>query len=922
MRVLTYSDPFNINNNEKIWNIVKRYPHFCASNTLVQGLTYRYGRESFGYINTVDELLKKLYGTWLEDPSIQVTIFLTVSKLIKDIEDLALRGAFEFNKKEVTDAIMFLISLKADSSQFDRDQLNKEQIKVLEMYDYIKTMPLYKKFIALDEVDIVDFEDAVRKTLISNIQDEVNKGYKKEEQIHLKDLKTAYGILGKRIDELYIEIQGIEVDGHEAYAKRERKEKQLSLIKHFKDLLDNEQEDSLHTIVIHGIHRITPMLYFLINQMRKWNIEVVFLVNYCANIPSIYSTWDRVYEWCGLLEGKEAICLEQHNKVGKAIAQLLEGKEVTENLEGMQILKYDNLMTFANEEVSDKFKNAEKKLYKMESQYYAVKGKEINEILKVYFPEHFKEKQFLAYPIGQFILGIYNMWDFDKASVRINDASLMECIVADLYSDILSTVLLDTWYKIKLYFSDIEYIDEYEERLEVLKNNKRYIDLAGDLYWYKRISFFAIAKEDLEAFGGFLNFIKEKSEKLFAGRDPKDEIEYGEHFKELITLIEKPVTYLNKHEKELELINGIKEKFAEYEGSKITGSFQDVQEAIGLYLSSNKDEGDSSNWIVRDFEQVDGGVLLSEVLSEDDDYTDAYHLALVSNKHMTKETTDLLNWPLTVEMFKGYKELESAIPVITKGITERKAFLRYSLFYATFFTRKKIMLSYIGEEDGEEQSAYYVLRALGLKEKEIAASFKRTFKKTIKKSNSEFKREISKNVEDRELFSICPYKYLLARCFQEPIIYSSDYHIKYYISNEISIKLTPYKEANNIEQLLDEAYEQVHKLFPFWNELALADLKRTSKKNLRNAEGDIKEWYKRRKRNFLLASWEIEDRKTKQKIQKMQFNKDDVDKLAKIYMEGESLYPDFKDLPHEKVCEHCSYTEICLRNYCEVRENV
>ena len=46
IRVYTYSDPFKLNERQ-FWGDITKYPHICASHTLVQGLNSYYKRGSF-----------------------------------------------------------------------------------------------------------------------------------------------------------------------------------------------------------------------------------------------------------------------------------------------------------------------------------------------------------------------------------------------------------------------------------------------------------------------------------------------------------------------------------------------------------------------------------------------------------------------------------------------------------------------------------------------------------------------------------------------------------------------------------------------------------------------------------------------------------------------------------------------------------
>lgn len=85
----------------------------------------------------------------------------------------------------------------------------------------------------------------------------------------------------------------------------------------------------------------------------------------------------------------------------------------------IDVLEFDNQTEFAGY-IAKKFESAELErskdayahpaLYYMEEQIYSANSG-VNDILKIYFPEQFGERDFLDFPIGHFFISITNMWD-------------------------------------------------------------------------------------------------------------------------------------------------------------------------------------------------------------------------------------------------------------------------------------------------------------------------------------------------------------------------------------------------------------------------------------------------------------------------------------------------------------------------------
>ena len=87
MRILTYADPFSLRDHPEIWELITHHPHYCASDTLVQGLSDYYGRESFDLIRPIQDLIDIYMAGYSDNPVNDMQLYLTVTGLIRDWED-------------------------------------------------------------------------------------------------------------------------------------------------------------------------------------------------------------------------------------------------------------------------------------------------------------------------------------------------------------------------------------------------------------------------------------------------------------------------------------------------------------------------------------------------------------------------------------------------------------------------------------------------------------------------------------------------------------------------------------------------------------------------------------------------------------------------------------------------------------------
>ena len=917
MRIFTYPDPFEIQSNSELWDVITKHPHFCASDTLLQGLETEYKRTSFGILRTINSLVNKVLGAYVNNPRNDVQMFLDVSSCIRNMPDGELKSAFRFNIANVVESIKSLIMLECEPDKF-ADDISEEQKTLLDIYKTIIKLPCVEPFNDLKNMDKKKIVELAKLTINEEIEYLCNRDLENAKNnlgisLPLYTLQDGYDAITKIIADLERKNQEAPDFDLEAI----NYDDEIKNAKHILSLINNTPDELFDRIIVHGVHRITPEMYFLFNLLEKNGIEVIFLINYAKNLPNTYQTWREVYSWCDTKFEylSEVDIASKRGNLGVSIAKVIEGKK-TALKPKEEVTIFGNLTSFTDREVRQTFKKAGEHLNKMKTQYYAVSGKTSNEILKIYFPDQFNEKPFLSYPIGQFILGIYQMWNFDKSTLCLDDKSLCECAVSNIY--ICKINMFDLVNKIKLYFSNCETIDEYFERIEVLSTSIKIVNSNNRFKSLEKLSFFNINLKDLDEFKNFLIFVNDTAKRLF--RESDNTIDFGKHFATLIEIISTPALKGNALSKtEKDLIDEITKKLSQCADGEILGNIEDVKDALAFYLSA-KTKGDTSNWIVRDFEQIDGAVLLSRKTK-----AKYYHFALLSNSHMTNQDDDVLSWPLTNDMFTSYSQADSAISAVTKGLLERRNFLKFSLFYGTFFAKKEVKLSYIEEENGLEQVPYYLLKILDMKMNSYKENETTPFIDGNKreKEMSTFS-SMKVDEEGKELFSICPYKFMQNCVLKSSIEYNNEYHIKYFVSHfmysyvksVLDVKELITINSKQMEKKIQKEFKYLRRLFPFWNEVVFVDIENKAREELyncaRNGNNPFTEpTYERRKENFLIAQWIDYSNKTKQ----MDFYKEGINEKIESYMQSQQLYPSRKELPHKKVCENCNYNEVCLRDY-------
>lgn len=892
IKIYTYKDPFYID-KYSYWEEVKDAPHLCVSQTLVQGLIRKYKRMEFSYLFYIDTVIEEVYKEWFKSTETKIKQYIKVSEQVAKIDDEKIKRSFKFNQSKVLDAIRMVKELELDLN-INIDRLSREQ----------------RVFI--------DILNSIQDESCFSIIDE----YKSKE---VKDIKNAMdNLIDKDIDKLHKNGKSIKEQEERLYLEKVK-----------------NSNHRLSKIVIHGVHRFDSKLFYFIKNIERMGIDIIFLINYDDEYKRIYETWKNVYKWTNKELIVEKINLDsEHQDIGIAIGKLLEGdfKKVNEcYLNLYKVNVFDNLTSFSSSICAEYDKALEKSKQKlrpgqvvkpnqtlknMDKQYYATNNRYINDILKTYYPEQFGEKQFLSYPIGQFILSIYNMWDNIKNTIKVNDKDIRECLIPIFDNTENNSSIIETYDKVKIYFKNKEYIDDIINSLKKLKSSISKINRDNDYKNLKKLSFYAVSQDDISILINAFIGIREIANAIFReSKVNRDSISYSKHYKKLLDIISSKIVGVDDISKrEKDFVEEISAKLSTIENEEIIGSVEDINQTLHYYLNTrSKDE--HLRWIVRNFEQADGGVLLSE------DYGDKkYHYCFVSDKMMNPVINELLPWPININMLERFNIDNKYLDAVITSLREYKNFLRYSLFYACIFCKKDVEISYVkdcGKE--EDQKLYFILDILGVSSKKINED-----NELVKIQQLQFQPSTELDIMVRpsrielEKAEICTYRYLMDNLMDENMYFSNEYHIKFYIIimlfTEIVSELSRMDRSKINEDIIDtEVSKAIYKYIrylPHLSEVDEADIKNKVKKDLvnhiKNADVILDQEYLSRKLEFLMASVKDIRNNEGENLIKGIFKKDlNNKKIINYLLDNRVKVEDINPL----ICEYCAQREICLEPF-------
>lgn len=788
--IYTYSNPYELN-QEKFFSYLQKSPHLCASQTLVNGIRALYSQKSNtnskdyidpDYISTFNFFLDKLYSDW-NSPSWKIKQHAAIDNIVHQEQivssDLSnredrVRAAFLNNRNDTLESIRSLYELGVKIEEINTSKLSEEQKILINIYKYTKCEPYCAQF---------DF---------------------------------PYNFSRQEIDQAIVESL--------KYRNR------AGIIKE----IDTDHLD-LSTVVIHGVHQFTPLMLQAIDQLAKVK-NLILLFNYQHQYSEVYQTWINIYKGFNLpIQSAPRNELRpspnnetsyEGNLLADQLGQLIEGN--TQNVTQMpnvEIEEFNNVTEFANyvdqcysyaadyKEEHDNGRNLDVLAY-MKEQFYSTDMR-VNNILKIYYPEQFGERQFLNYPIGHFVLAITNMWDPDTQTVHVEELDdLRECLSAgvvdeDRFGDLLS--LFETASPI---LEGCHSIPEMISALKAVANNYHKAT-QDEIVEISRIAYYSLSEVQLNQLIGALDAIESDAELFY-----KDFDSHPENFKAFYINLEKflkgKILTRDLDDEFRGILKRVLIQLDEMKNTPAHASFQCLRDTMSIYLKQQPAPGTSAHWIVRGFNQIDGDILQSSRQGAGT----TYHFACLSDDDMNHVREDF-PWPLDYDFFeKAQDPIDKKFQIYMTSVREKRNFNRYALIYGLQFNKSKYKLSFI-RNDGERKKDYlYLLRLLGVKKLVYADKRHDDYAPYARgiELNKGFDSKYS--ADDMYRYRVCKYRFLLESIIENNTVYKDDYLLqKYFIillSNHVRLQIQSNPHGHiGLNNKLSQEYDHLKHYFPF-----------------------------------------------------------------------------------------------------------
>ncbi len=878
--VYTYHDPYKLKDNQVLWGEISTCPYFCVSQTLVNGLRDLYGGAfQIGRVTTVMNLVNALYSKWVTT-SCAVRQHAAIDNIIANYQsDIGLssselenvKKSFLFNRDEVFTSIRTMFELRINPNNIVDKYLTPEQRFIVSVYNTILGSEKNKEF-------------------------QLDNGFTSEEidKAIVEAMKGAKDVAGVQTD-----IENVSMD----------------------------------RIVIHGVHQFSPLILSMIEEISKYK-KVILFINYQKQYKNIYQTWIDIYSAfdCEMSDfsGPEFCPTDtksvsyEGNVLGQNIGRLLNGrKEDVSAHMPYEITEFDNMTEFASYVAGmyeDAVKeNPERPMAAMKEQIYAADSS-ANNILKVYFPEQFGERQFLNYPLGHFFIAVANMWDSETNGILITDLNdIRECLSAGILYEKQAGNLASTFGKMDALFEGCLSVDEILSRLKKVKKNKKFVSDEKRQEYLSHVSYYAVNNEDIVELENALNDLEELAAFFYEDFEKRPH-NFRDFYKRLKKYLQEEIIESRELSEEFnDIINRVLMRLDEVEDIDASASFECLKSTMSLYLVQETKPGKSANWIVRNFEQIDGDVLRTEK-----DKNCILHFACLTDEDIDSTKQREFTWPFNSDFFEvAQNPVDWKYQVFVKSRKEYKNFKRYALVYGLEFNRARYKLSYVKRDGDLEREPYYLLKILGIhKDRNLDRRINHGLP-NVSGINFESAGIGRFDKFDYYRFKICKRRLLLESLTEGNTVYKDNFllskFLEIWVENETreSMQGLPNSEVILLDKL-NEIYDDIKKYFPFAINVNRIDIINSIRNRLNNGH------------HFPVLSQE--DRRYmiirelfvyKQLKDPRKFNQDVLrDKFPEVSQERVDEELSHEALEHMRFssstnlwCKYCTNRELCVDYY-------
>ena len=333
-------------------------------------------------------------------------------------------------------------------------------------------------------------------------------------------------------------------------------------------------EKELNAVYFQGFYYIRPMQSRFIDAVLALETKVCFLNAFDPSDPIKYRIWDENPRYAN---GKMTVFSADDSKAPGAVPRK------------PQILKFEDLFSMVCY-----LRRSVKK-----ERFYAPMSDDVREILETFFQKDNEKESLLSYPVGRYLLALYEMWDGKAGALSLDAENVRECLstgwAGESYSENMS--VLSTFNKVRHYFSDCRTIREWEARLERLEEvfskvlplfDRRTPENSTLLSPFASIGAFNASPADVKLLLKILKQMMKDAQYLFGSG--AGEIDVAQHFKNVLKMLKKKSEKNLIHEEEKQILEKLSKRLNWNSADIQSCPAAHLADAMTFFLGGRRDD--------------------------------------------------------------------------------------------------------------------------------------------------------------------------------------------------------------------------------------------------------------------------------------------------------------------------------------------
>lgn len=580
-------------------------------------------------------------------------------------------------------------------------------------------------------------------------------------------------------------------------------------------------------IILHGFYYATPIQQRIFDILESNGKDLIFLNCVDSNVSKIDEIWYKSYS---TIDKSNWFIDKNANHLNTYLQNAFDKNRTVNIKNKIKLIEYESEMDFVKD--VERFRDSRNKLFSADN-------KATEDLLKIFYPDCFKNRNLLSYPIAQYIYKLYSIWDDEDECIKISFDDLIDCFSSGMVvkNGINGINYITELEKLRTFIGDCSTIEEWTVRLNSLKEIKdniignfdRASNKVSEPNPFRYLSCFDIDCYQLENILLLIDDILNIAKILFANNS---QINIKDHLNKLRTFMKNRIDNSNTNDDSERIVfDKIYNKMLEA-SNIIPNCFPgEMCEAIKFHISGRElpslENEINKNTLFRPSSMLDSSPLID---------SDVIHLCYMSEKAFPGKASNYV-WPLSDSMLKKLeaecskknRPYISAIRLISENNPITKRFL-----FNCLLQNKNIEISWISEINKKHinPSPYINLLKLlyGIKIEKYKSNDQQVENITAEECENNVPEipEAELSSELRKLDkSLCIWRYIYSYKLYNHPYFSNEFHYSHAIPKLISLLTT------RTELPIDNVKENVISLFPYMmkiEKIQLSDYVTTSAK--------------------------------------------------------------------------------------------